>query len=127
MNIIIFKMTLFLIAVLIGSVFIYRFSNKIAAWLEDWFEEHEELQNHLKSIKNFLYKALITIFGLWIAISVGIATLEATFKYYSSFKTEHQRRIKFLEVNCYQIDQGYEILNNGKLTYKCPNGKTYKE
>lgn len=39
----------------------------------------------------------------------------------------HKERLEFLQTNCQLIDIGYEILNDGKSTYKCPNGKEYQE
>ena len=124
---IIIEIFLAILFVIIGAVFVYRLSNRNYPWIESWFDEHEELKQHLKSIKNFLYKALIIIFLLWIVISFGIGVIDAASKYYSNFKTEHQKRLEFLEENCERIDIGYEILNNGKSTYKCPNGKEYLE
>lgn len=114
---------LVILFITVGAIFIYRFSNKIEIKIRIWFYQHEKLYNSIKAVKNFLYNILIKFFVLIIIVSVGMGIIEAA----SNFKTEHQKRIEFLEENCELIDMGYEVLNNGKSTYKCPNGKEYKE
>lgn len=119
--------TLAVLFIIFGAIFIYRLSNKVEIRIRNWFEEHERLKNSIKAAKNFLYNILIKIFWIWLIASFGIAIIDAASKYYSNFKTEHQKRLEFLQENCEKIDIGYEILNNGKSSYKCPNGKEYKE
>lgn len=118
--------TLAALFIIFGAIFIYRLSNRVEIRIRNWFDEHERLKACIKSMKKILYKILITIFWLWITISVGAAILDGAYKYYLNYKSPHQRRLEFLESNCWQIDIGYEILNNGKSTYKCPNGKEYQ-
>lgn len=91
--------------------------------LGDWLVKHERIAEFSIKVKN----ALLLVFGVYIAclyISTGKDDYD---KFMESYRSPHQQRVEFLQSKCERIDIGYEILNSGKLTYKCPNGKEYKE
>ena len=65
----------------------------------------------------------VSIIFMLVVLGLGICW----FVWNDDDKKTHKARLEFLHENCVLIDLGYEILNNGKSTFKCPNGKEYKE
>ena len=76
---------------------------------------------------NLAPQVTLLVFDVYVAclyISTGKDDYD---KFMESYRSPHQQRVEFLQNKCERIDIGYEILNNNKSTYKCPNGKEYKK
>ena len=121
------------------QLFVVVFAWCIAMWIVNWVLNY--VARGLKKIFRFplekyqrvglyvlkLKKAGMIILGLFLFGEYFSFASQEHDKFMASYKSPHQQRLEFLESNCNQIDIGYEILNNGKSTYKCPNDKKYIE
>lgn len=102
----------------------------IANRLAEWIKYHKKVKEFLNSFTYIICSLFIILRSLFITSIVVYFVLYfvgVVYNHIKDYKTEHQKRIEFLENNCFKIDIGYEILNDGKSTYKCPNGKEYIE
>lgn len=113
--------------VAITTIFLVFAIVLLLRWLIKYLEKRLDkpgwLHEKWKEITSRIKDWVIMIIGIWILISIAFVFVEKM----ETYTTAHQQRLDFLNTNCKLIDQGYEILNNGKSTYKCPNGKEYKE
>jgi hypothetical protein len=97
------------------KAFLNTWEYKIGIWLD----------RHRK-IKAFVFTVvygLIAILGISMIIPISSDFVQILKK----FKTSRQQRIEFLKEYCHKVNVGYEILNDGKSIYKCPDGKEYSE
>ena len=118
--------------VIIGicAFFLKRIVDSLENKVRPWFKKHKKVRRGViagtvivKTGAVIIKKGLITVLVGWILISLAYAGLAAIMDH----KSPHQKRVGFLVENCWRIDYGYEILNDGRLSYKCPNGREYKE
>lgn len=73
-----------------------------------------------------LRQGLLILLGLYCLSLYASEGAKEHDKFMANYKSPRQQRLEFLEAHCKQVDIEYEALNNGKLIYKCPNGKEYK-
>ena len=117
------KIILVIATVLIGIFVVVWFLRKLANKVGAWFEKHEQVKASVAAVGSFVFIA----FSLWLLVSLAQNFISEAYKSITNYKTPHEQRLEFLKTNCDLVDEDYEILNNGKSTYKCPNGKEYKE
>jgi hypothetical protein len=84
-------------------------------------EENKWIVTSANKLKNIL----MTIFGIWLFCFYSSEGAKEHDKFMAHCKSPRQQRLEFLQANCKHIDIEYKVLNNGKFTYKCPNGKEY--
>jgi len=123
---------------ILKQLFVAVFAWCAAMWLVNWgvnyvagilkkilrspLEKYQKVGLYALKLK----KAGMIILGLFLFGEYSSFATQEHDKFMASYKSPYQQRLEFLETHCQQIDIGYEVLNNGKITYKCPNGKEYK-
>lgn len=125
--------------VLVGFIFVYWLANiledPVKDWISDnltthiksWVKKHEKTKRIFISVVNSIKTLVKTSLYLLVFAFMITALAEMRTNAYKNSRSAHQKRLDFPGNNCTQIDYGYEILNHGKSTYKCPNGKEYSE